>query len=417
MKLLVVSQYFWPESFIITDLCRTLRDQGHEVVVATGKPNYPDGQVFPGYTETGTQTELLDGTLPVHRVPMRGRRSGGALNLIRNYFSFVWSGVRWMPSLLRGQTFDAIVVFAPSPLTMAIPAMWLKRRLGGHLAIWVQDLWPESLAATGYVRNRFALSLVGVMVRWIYASADTILVPSRGFFDRVARYGAGGKTFYYANALPGDSDAATDTGESILPAELVALLRRDFCIVFAGNIGTVQAVDTLVEAARLFRDLDDVKLVFVGSGSRLDWIRERVEALGLTNVVLAGRFPMTVMPAIYREAEAVVVSLNPDEIFALTVPGKVQAYLAAGRPIIASLDGEGARIVSEAGAGLTCPAGDAVALAERVRALRAMSIEDRRQLGAAGRAYFLEHFEAGRQARRLVELLDLRIRRGRVADV
>ena len=407
MKLLIVTQYFWPESFIINDLARTLQSQGHDVAVATGKPNYPDG-LFDGYTEEGTQTEMFAEHIPVYRVPMRSRRTGGAVNLVRNYLSFVWQGIRWMPSLLRGQTFDAIVVFAPSPLTTAIPAIVLRWRMrGAHLAIWVQDLWPESLAATGYIRNRAALAVGRVAVRWIYASADTLLVQSHGFIDRVARDARRDKIVYYANCLPVQEFVAGAAAPA--PPDLIETLRRWFCVVFAGNIGTVQAVDTLVEAARQFRDLPDVRLVFVGSGSRLDWVRTRIAELGLTNVVLAGRFPMSAMPEIFRHARGLVVSLCDEQIFTLTVPGKVQAYLGAGRPIIASLNGEGARIVTEAGAGMTCPAGDAGALAACVRARRAMSDDERERLGAAGRRYFLEHFEVGGQARRLIEILDQRM--------
>jgi glycosyltransferase involved in cell wall biosynthesis len=407
MTILVFSQYFWPESFIINDLTRNLRDLGHRVVVATGKPNYPDGEIFKCYRASGVQKEMFDGDIPVCRVPLRPRGRGGALNLLLNYVSFVWYGLRWFPSLLRNERFDAIVVFGLSPVTLAIPAIPLRFRKKAHLAIWVQDLWPASLAATGFIRNRAGLALVGVLVRSIYSFADTLLVQSRAFVEPVARYARRDKIVYYPNSL----DVAKAAGQATvqLPSELLDTLKSHFCLVFAGNIGTAQAVETLVDVASQIRDLAGVKMVLVGSGSMLNWVREKKSELGLTNLVLAGRFPMDAMPEIYHHAACLVVTLKNEEIFSYTVPSKVQAYLAAGRPIVAALNGEGARIIAEAGAGLTCGAEDSMAMAQCVRSLHAMTEHERTRLGESGRRYFLEHFEMRRQAGRLVEILEQRM--------
>lgn len=406
MKLLVLSQYFWPESFIINDLAKTLRDLGHQVVVATGKPNYPEGRIYSGYRAAGVQHELFDNSIEVWRVPLRPR-GDGALNRFLNYCSFVWSGLRWFPRLLRSHQFDAILVFAVSPITMAIPAIALRRQKKAHLAIWVQDLWPESLSATGFVRNRALLALVGAMVRAIYRRADTILAQSPAFIDAIAKYAPRDKIVYYANSvrLADDSDE-----ELVLDSRLLDTLNTAFCVVFTGNIGAAQAVDTMIDAASRLRDVPDVKLVLVGSGSMLAWAERRCAELRLDNVVLTGRLPVDLMPKIYRHASCLLVSLKRDEIFSYTVPAKLQGYLAAGRPVIASLNGEGARIVEEAGAGMTCPAEDADALATCIRRMRSLSESQRAALGAAGRRYFLEHFEMRAQGQHLVEILEQRMR-------
>ncbi|MCG9026042.1 glycosyltransferase family 4 protein [Laribacter hongkongensis] len=404
MRILLVSQYFWPESFIINDLARELVAQGNEVTVLTGKPNYPDGKVFADYQQDGVSEELFEGTIRVLRVPLRPR-GRGALNLMRNYLSFVVSGLLHFPRLARSVQADTILVFAPSPITAAIPAILLKMIRRMHLALWVQDLWPESLAATGFVRNPFLLWLAGLMVRAIYAGCDTLLVQSRAFTVPVARYAAASKILYYPNSM---ADAA-DSVALALPADLIALLEGKFCAVFAGNIGTAQAVETLVDSAERLHDLPDFRLVLVGSGSRLEWVREECARRGLDNVVLAGRFPMQAMPAIFMRAQALLVTLKNETIFAYTVPSKVQAYMAAGRPLVAALDGEGARIVEEAGAGLICAAEDGAGLAQRLRALHAMAPEERARMGQAGRRYFLEHFEMGKLAYRLTDLLQARI--------
>lgn len=201
MRILVVSQYFWPESFVINDIVRILDEQGHFVVVATGKPNYPDGEVFDGYSAGGIQRERFTGRVDVLRVPLWPRGQGGAKGLILNYLSFVISGLIFLPGMLKGQKFDVILVFAPSPITQAIPAIFLKWLKRARLILWIQDLWPESLAATGFVRSPYLLKVFGWGVREIYRCCDKLLVQSQAFFKPVARYTDAEKIHYYPNSL------------------------------------------------------------------------------------------------------------------------------------------------------------------------------------------------------------------------
>jgi glycosyltransferase involved in cell wall biosynthesis len=405
MKLLVVTQYFWPEAFIINELVGTLREQGHFVVVATGKPNYPEGKIFDGYRAGGTQKETLDG-IDIVRVPLRPRGAARSLELALNYASFVLSGLRWFPSMLAAYDVDAIVAYVPSPLTAAVPAILLKWIKKAHLAIWIQDLWPESLAATGHVRNRAALAVVGLLVRAIYRCADTLLVQSTAFIAPVSRYARQDKIVYYPNSIKALSD---DNGNGQLPMEIADVLAAHFCVVFAGNIGSVQSIPTLVDAAAQLRDLTDVKVVVVGSGSMSPWLAQRKLDLGLDNLIVIGRLPASAMPAVYRRAGGLLVTLKDAEVLSQTIPSKLQAYLAAGLPIIAALGGEGARVVDEAAAGLTCPPEDPAALATCIRSLHAMSAAERAEMGAAGKRYFAAHFDMNSQARRLVEILEDRI--------
>lgn len=407
MNLLLVSQYFWPETFIINALIKKLVTHGNSVVVLTGKPNYPLGEIFPGYKEMGVQAELFDGSIEVFRVPLKSRGHGGAKALFLNYFSFVWSGLRYFPKLVRGRQFDVILVFAISPITAAIPAIPLKWRKKAHLAIWILDLWPESLSATGFLKNRVALKLVGWLVKGIYFFADTLLIQSQAFRMPVMRYGKEEKIVYYPNSI--DTGMFDNAESQPLPDELTHILETYFCVVFAGNIGKAQAVQTMVDACVRLRDLMDFKLVVVGSGSMSEWMQLQKESHGLENLFLAGRFPMNMMSDIYARAAGLLVTLKDEEIFSFTVPGKVQAYLAVGKPIIAALNGEGARIVDESKAGLTCRAEDSESLALRVRELHAMSPSERQEMGAKGRAYFLDHYDMEYQAKHLVEILESRI--------
>lgn len=413
MRILIVSQYFWPESFIINQLSKALVLQGHQVVVLTGKPNYPEGNVYAGYKEKGVLREQMEG-VEVIRMPLRPRKSGSGKDLLFNYLSFVWSGLLYFPWLVRGRVFDVIFVYIPSPITTVIPAIFLKVIKRTHLVVWVQDLWPESLSATGFVKNKFVLKMVGHLVRGIYACSDTLLVQSKAFIRPVSALTKQEKIVYYPNAIDDMQDQGMGEDIDLLPEDLKILLESNFCLVFAGNIGKAQSIETLIAAAERLNCFPDIKLVLVGNGSMLEWAQREVARLQLENVVFAGSFPFSVMPSIFSRATVLLVSLKAEEIFSYTIPSKVQAYLSAGRPIIASINGEAARIIDEAGAGLTCSAEDVEGLVERVIQLFNMNAVERDILGQKGRKYFLENFEMELQCKRLVNIFEERICKDKV---
>ncbi|MDC1458618.1 glycosyltransferase family 4 protein [Burkholderiaceae bacterium] len=389
MRVLVVSQYFWPETFRITEVVQSLRAAGCDVTVLTGQPNYSDGVVPQGYSAASLRTQIHDG-LMIHRVPLVPRGNGSGFRLALNYLSFVVSATFFGPWLLRGQRVDVIFVYAPSPVLQVIPAVLLKWIKGAKLVTWVQDLWPDSLAATGYVRNRRVLRAVEWVVRWIYRHTDLLLVQSRAFEASVAALSPGKPIAYYPNSV--DATFAEPPSSDVDLPE-VPELDEGFAVVFAGNVGEGQAVEVMVEAAALLKDVPQIRFVVFGQGSRWNWMHEKVRARELTNLHLPGRFPVNTMPGLMQKAGALLVTLADEPIFALTVPNKVQAYMAAGRPILACLNGEGARLVEEAQAGLSVPAQDAKALADAVLQLYRMPAEDRAQLGANGRRYFKAHFD------------------------
>jgi glycosyltransferase involved in cell wall biosynthesis len=397
MRILVLSQYFWPETFRITEVVHSLCKVGCDVTVLTGQPNYPFGVVPPEYSAASLCTQIHDG-LTIHRVPLVPRGCGSVFRLVLNYLSFVVSAAVFGPWLLRGQRVDAILVYAPSPILQAIPAVWLAWIKGAKLVTWVQDLWPESLRATGFVRNSTILGAVAAVVRWIYRKSDLLLVQSQAFVEPVVRMAGKTPVLYHPN--PGD--LAFATVDSDRPS--VLQLKPNFNIIFAGNLGAVQALDTVLAAALLLRDEPDVRFVLVGSGSRGEWVQQEIRRLGLENVRMYGRFSLSDMPGILAQASALLVCLVRDPIMSQTVPSKVQTYLAAGRPIIASLDGEGARVVMEAGAGVVCSAEDAQALANAVLQLRDASPEVRQRMALSGRAYYEQHFEPRKLAVRLTEI-------------
>jgi glycosyltransferase involved in cell wall biosynthesis len=404
MKVLILSQYFWPESFRINEVAQSLRDVGCEVSVLTGQPNYPDGVVFKGYRALAMGREDFGGC-SVYRVPLAPRGRASAIRLAANYLSFVLGASLLGPLLLRGQRFDVIFVYGISPILQAVPGILLRRTTGAALVTWVQDLWPQSLEVTGFLRNPRALAAVSSVVRWIYRHNDLLLVQSQGFLPLVR--GMSGKTPVEYHPNPGILAFKAE------PAGRPALvLEPGFNVVFAGNLGSAQALDTVLAAAQLLRELPSVRFVLIGSGSRGQWLHREVQRLGLTNVQVPGRFAPEQMPAILAQASALLVSLARSPTMSQTVPSKIQAYLAAGRPIIASLDGEGASVIDEAAAGVACPAEDAGALAYAIRKLYSTPAPELHRMGQSGRLYYEKHFEpcllATRLAHRFADLVAAR---------
>jgi len=407
LKLLIVSQYFWPEGFGINALAKALAEQGVEVTVLTGKPNYPDGQIFSGYSAWGVQREQF-GDLEVIRLPLYPRGKKSSIRLILNYLSFISAGILLGPWELRQRRFDAIFVYAPSPLLQALPAVWLARLKRTPLAVWVQDLWPESLSATGFIKSKLVLRLVESVVRYIYRHSDRVMISSEGFRAPIERLvERPDRIYYYPNAYVEDQrevpvlfDAARALSEEIA---------GNFSIVFAGNLGTAQSLETIIGAAEILQQENaPIRIYLIGSGSMSDWLHGEVKRRGLRNVALPGRFPPESMAGFYSAAAALLVSLRNEPIFSFTIPSKVQGYFAAGRPVLASINGAGAQVVIEAKAGLACPAEDSDALASAALELLRLGEDARREMGENGRRYAAEHFALDRLATDLIaQLTDL----------
>jgi len=398
MKVLIVSQYYWPESFRITEVVRSLHDQSVEVEVLTGKPNYPRGKLFAGYHAWGIQQEIYQGII-INRIPLLAR-GGGGWRLALNYLSFIVSGLLFAPWVLRKKNFDVIFVYAPSPILQALPAIflgWLKR---APVVLWVQDLWPDSLSATGHVHNQTILMLVKQLVRFIYRHSDLLLVQSKAFIALVSEFASDTPVIYYPNSV--DSSFAITSNN---PVPVIAGLGDGFSVMFAGNIGSAQAVGVIVESAALLKEYLDINFVVLGDGSSYTWMLTECNKLGLTNVNMPGRFPVETMPSLMQKASVLLVTLADKPIFAVTIPSKVQAYMAAGRPIIACLNGEGARLVVEAKAGLATPAEDAKSLADTILILYKQSTIERETMGDNGRKYYQKYFNHNRLVEELIGIL------------
>jgi glycosyltransferase involved in cell wall biosynthesis len=396
VRILLVSQYFHPEPFRVNDLVQAWSERGHRVEVLTGLPNYPAGRLYPGYSLRGPYRERLAGA-EVRRVPLvtRGRRRG--LRLALNYLSFAAAGWLAGPRVIaRGA--EVIVVFAPSPITACLPALRLKRLRDLPVAIWVQDLWPESLAATGAVRSPRLLRIAAKVVRGIYRRCDLVLVQSESFVDAVRAVCPEARR---VRVLPNWAEPFYGPLEVEAGAPERRELPDGFTILFAGNLGSSQALETVIAAADLLRGRP-IHWVFVGDGNRRRWLESECRRLGLEGRVrFLGQRPPERMPRYLALADVLLVSLRRDPTFAATVPTKVQSYLAAGKPILAALEGEGARAVESSGAGRVVPPEDPAALARAARELHEIGGEALAGMGERARDHARRHFDRERLVARL----------------
>ena len=388
MNILVVSQYFYPEEFKINDLVSEFVDRGHSVTVLTGKPNYPKGRYFDGYKFGGVNEEVYHGA-KVIRVPLIRRGRGGAINLVLNYLSYVYYAKKYIRK--HEMAFDAIFCFEISPITQAYPALFCKRKYGGKVLLWIQDLWPESVTAAGNIHNKIVLRVLDKMVRGIYRRCDVLLIQSEGFRDSILSKGDFASKLLYAPNWAEDLylERVMHNREKIS-----SLMPVGFRVMFAGNIGAAQNVDAIIRAAAETKHIKDIKWIIVGDGRAKKDVEQMSVELGLSDTVyFLGRHPMADMPTFFSFADAMIVTLKDEYIFSLTIPAKTQSYMASSKPIVTMLDGEGNRIVEKAECGLTAAAGDYKALSQNVIKLYKMSEDERKKLGENGFRHYQWSFD------------------------
>lgn len=389
MRLLIVTQYFWPEAFRVNDLALGLKSLGHEVEVLTGLPNYPQGSLFPNYGWLRPASEDFEG-IRVVRVPMvtRGRSKG--LRLALNYLSFAIMASLLGPLRCRGR-FDAVLIFQPSPVTIGLPGLLMSAISKAPALIWIQDLWPDTLEAMGFRRSGLPLRIAAWLSDFVHRRCDRVLAQSRAYIPRLEARGVPPSRIAYlpnwAEAFyrpPSPQDNVADPMAQI----------RGFRVVFAGNIGSAQAFETIIAAARQLQHVEDLHWVVLGDGNMKAWLEAEIARHGLgPRFHLLGRRPPEDMPAYFAHADALLVTLRSDPVFSLTIPSKIQSYLACAKPVVAALDGEGAAIMRECGAGAVCSAEDASGLADAVLAVHRMTPQERAACGMRGRKYYEDNFE------------------------
>lgn len=379
MRLLVVTQYFWPENFRINDLVAELVRRGHQVTVLTGLPNYPDGRIFQQFRSDPAAYSSFEGA-EIIRVPLVARGQGG-FRLMLNYLTFAVSASVVGLWRLRGRKFDAIFAYEPSPITVGLPAAVMRAVKRTPLAFWVLDLWPETLQAIGVVRSRTLLLAVGKLVAFIYKRCDLILAQSKSFIPQIQKYAGDDSRVLY---FPSWAESVFDM-QQVVPASEVTLKPGSFNVMFAGNVGDAQDFPAVLAAAESLKSHGNIRWLIVGDGRMGRWVADEIKRRDLQDCVqMLGRYPVERMPSFFKHADALLVSLKDEPIFSMTIPGKLQSYLAAGIPVVAMLNGEGAELVKASRSGLTCAAGDHEGLAAAVLRLSEMPNEERKTMGKNG---------------------------------
>lgn len=373
MRILVICQYYYPEPFRHPDICEELVKRGHDVTVVTGLPNYPMGDIYEGYRKGEKRDEVLNG-VKVHRCFTIGRKQG-ALYRFLNYYSYAFSSVKYVKRIK--EEYDVVFVNQLSPVMMANAAICYKKKYNVPVILYCLDLWPESLVAGGIKRGSIIYKFFHRTSGKIYKQIDKILITSRSFAD------------YFEDEFGiRDTEYLPQYAEAIFTPEQCEKTADEYIdLMFAGNVGVAQSVDTVIDAARLTSDIANLRWHIVGDGSEIERLKE--SAKGLEQIIFHGRKPLEEMPKYYAMADAMLVTMQKDPVLSLTLPGKVQTYMAAGKPIIGAIDGETPIVIEEAHCGICGVAEDVEELAKNVRKYIK---SDRKSMGRNARKYYDSHF-------------------------
>ena len=382
MRILLLTQWFEPEpTFKGLTFAKALRDAGMEVEVLTGFPNYPIGRLYPGYRIRLIQHEEIEG-INVTRVPLYPSHDRSVLRRIANYLSFAISAFIYGAFFAR--KVDVIYAYHP-PLSVGAVAVLLKFLRGWRVVLDVQDLWPDTLRATGMLNNERVLSMIGSAAGLIYRWTDVVVVLSKGFQDRLISRGVPRAKVEVIHNWA-DEEKLRNCEDVISFANSA---KASFNILFAGNIGSAQSLDAVVDAAVLLRERKShVRFIFLGTGLEVDSLRNEVKARGLDNVEFLQPVPMEQVGAYLKSADALLVHLRRDELFEITIPSKTQAYMAVGKPILMAVQGEASDLVRRAGCGLLAAPQDPVSLANAADRLSKMTNEDLFEMGRSGLQFY-----------------------------
>lgn len=386
MRILLITQYFYPENFKSNDIAFDLVERGYEVDALVGIPNYPVGKYFKGYGIFKKRIQRING-VRVFRSFQFPRGRGNKFLLMLNYISYVISACCHILLYFVWRKYDAVIVHEPSPIFQVYPAMLLKKLRKLPLYLWVLDIWPDAMMSGGGIRNRCILSIVNKMVIGIYKHCDKILISSRRFAESILSKGNfENKIIYFPNWSEDLSKA-----DSTYP---VPGLPEGFVIMLAGNLGRSQNLDAIVEAIEILQDIKELKWVFVGDGSKKEWLDVYIREHNLTDRAFTlGRFPPEAMPAFFSKADALLVSLRGGfPHLGMVVPARLQAYMSAGRPVLAMIGDGGADIIRESNCGYAVSAGDYKALADIIRNKVIANREDFEKMGESGRLFFEKEF-------------------------
>jgi glycosyltransferase involved in cell wall biosynthesis len=398
---LLLTQWFEPEPALKGLLfARALKDKGHVVEVITGFPNYPGGRVYPGYRIKFFQREVIDG-IPVLRVALYPSHDASARRRILNYTSFAISVALLGPLLTRRP--DVIYAYHP-PLTVGLAAAALSLIKRVPFVYDIQDLWPDTLAATGMIEAPLPLKVVDTVARWIYRRAAHVVAQSPGFASRLAERGVPARKL--SVIYNWSHEDATEVGGNARIAEEFEAGRK-FNVVFAGTMGKAQGLDAVLQAAKLLdRPGSRIQFMLVGGGIETGALKSQAERLGLRNVRFISRVPMSEIGGILAAGDVLLVHLRDDPLFEITIPAKTQAYLSSGKPVLIGVRGDAAELVARSGGGVSCEPEDPQSIADAVTMLEAMDPSELRAMGERGKAFYRSELSLEIGTRHFLQIFD-----------
>jgi colanic acid biosynthesis glycosyl transferase WcaI len=388
LDILIVTQYFFPENFRINDFAHELQNRGHKVTILTGIPNYPGGRFYHGYGIFKKNRETYKG-MDVFRSPLIPRGSGSSFRLAINYLSFIIGSLFTSLFILK-KKYDIIFVFEPSPITVCLPAIFIKKIKNIPICFWVLDLWPESVVSAGNLKTGLIPRILNPLVKFIYKNSDKILVPSRGFINSVIEKGINKKkvNFFPQWAEPIFKPVKFDK------YLLGSIPKNSFKLMFAGNIGEAQDFPSILNAAEILKDNHRIQWIILGGGRKESWVKSEILKRNLSHCFhLLGSFPLEMMPKFYAQADCMLFSLKKKYIFSITIPAKVQSYIACAKPVLAMIDGEAAQIINDAKAGMSCPSESPELLAKNIEQISSLSKDKITNLGKNALEHYKKEFE------------------------
>lgn len=404
MHLLVVSQCYYPEPFRINDICKEWVKRGYEVTVVTGIPNYPEGRFYPGYGWFKKTSEIKDG-VKIYHVPIVSR-GNSLIRLVGNYISFVISGFIWQ--CFTHLKPDCVFIFETSPITQALPAVWFARKRHIPCDIYVQDLWPENVEFVTGLHNRYLIHLIDVMVDYIYNRCYNIYATSNSFKKHLEKRDSAwtkvdGRRISKVTYWPQYAEEFYKPQFRVnKPWDIPD--NNIFKIVFTGNVGFAQGLDVLPKAAALLKEQgESCQFIIIGTGRYMENFRKDIEIEGVSDMFyLLGRKRPEEIPQYLAWCDAAFISFAENEIFKMTIPAKLQSYMACGMPIVAAAGGETKRIVEEAACGMVARAGDYKDLCMCIKKLSSYSADDKKKMGMRALEYAGTHFNK----EQLFEIMD-----------
>jgi len=391
VNILIITHYFQPENFRVNDLAIYLKNKKHKVSVLTPIPNYPNGRYFSGYGVFKKRREIWKG-IKIYRSLLIPRMSGSNIMLAISWISSIFGNLFESFFLLR-KRFDIIFVFGPSPFTICIPAIFIKKIKNIPICFWVLDLWPESVVSAGNLRSSFIPNILKIVVKFIYHNCDKILVSSNGFVNSIREKGIDPSKIEF---FPQWAEPLFKSRPKMENIDLITkLIPENSCkIMFAGNIGESQDFPSILEAAKILnKNNNDIHWLIIGDGRKSNWVKNKIIEYKLQNCFhMLGRYSITEMPKFYSHATAMLISLKNEYIFSLTIPAKLQSYLACAKPIIAMIDGVSADLITESKSGITCGSGNAEKLAENILILSKMKKDELNQMADNAYDLYLNQF-------------------------